>query len=63
MVMKMIPPGAFGLVVGDLVGNVVVFFALDGVDFDFFALFDFPLTTISLTATCTISSNKFSTLF
>jgi hypothetical protein len=67
MVMKMIPPGTFGLLVGDLVGNVVFFPVLDllfEVDFGFFALVDFPFTTISPTATLTTSSNKVSeTLF
>ena len=67
MVMNIIPPGTFRLLVGDLVGNVFFFPALDllfEVNFGFFALVDFPLTTISPTATLTTSSNKVSeTLF
>jgi hypothetical protein len=49
------------LLVGGDVGNVVFFPALDllfEVDFGFFALVDFPLTTISPTATLTTLSNK-----
>jgi hypothetical protein len=67
MVMNMIPPETFGFLVGGDDGNVVFFSALDllfEVDFGFFALVDFPLTTISPTATLTTSSNKVSeTLF
>ena len=66
MAMNMIPPETFGLLVGGDVGNVVFFPALDllfEVDFGFFALVDFPLTTISPTATLTTSSNKVSETF
>jgi hypothetical protein len=61
MAMNMIPLETCGLLVGGDVGNVVFFPALDllfEVDFGFFALVDFPLTTISPTATLTTLSNK-----
>jgi hypothetical protein len=66
MAMNMIPPETCGLLVGGGVGNVFFFPALDllfEVDFGFFALVDFPLTTISPTATLTTLSNKVSETF